>query len=83
MDQVDIANDKAEQFIADSLRSARVKVETAPSTGICKTCNQEIPQKRLLAVPTSHQCSHCASEEEEDERRSKKTGSTKKILLRA
>lgn len=82
MDQVDIANDKAEQFIAESLRSARVKVETAPSTGICKSCNQEIPMERLLAVPTSHQCSHCASQDEEDTKRSKKIGVGKKPLLR-
>ena len=83
MDQVDIANDKAEQFIAESLRSARAKAETAPSTGICKSCNQEIPMERLMAVPTSHQCSHCASQDEEDNKRSVKTGSVKKLPLRS
>jgi DnaK suppressor protein len=53
-----------------SLNQAREKLsrlETAlqriydPDFGICVTCHQDIPVERLLLMPQSTQCVHCAS----------------------
>ena len=47
MDDVDVVNEKAEQYIAEALKLARTRSESPPSTGICLSCHESIEADRL------------------------------------
>jgi phage/conjugal plasmid C-4 type zinc finger TraR family protein len=74
MDEIDEANDRAEQFNAEAVRAARAKLYTAPSSGICQSCGDEIEPERLRANPTARSCRDCASAEEAAKRRARRVG---------
>jgi len=74
MDEADLANDRAEQFTADALRTARLKVDVTPSTGICQSCGETIEQERLQVNPTARLCCDCAAEEEVARKRAQRVG---------
>jgi RNA polymerase-binding transcription factor DksA len=75
MDEVDLANDRAEQFNTDAVRAARAKMDAAPpSNGICDSCRDAIEPERLHANPAARLCCGCAAEEEADLKRRQKVG---------
>ena len=74
MDEVDVANAKAEEFTADAVRAARAKLDMAPSNGICRSCEEAIEPERLRANPSAHLCCDCAAEEEAARKRAKLIG---------
>jgi RNA polymerase-binding transcription factor DksA len=74
MDEIDLANDKAEQFNADAVRAARAKSEAAPSSGICQSCHDAIEPERLRANPAARLCRDCAAESEAARKRAQRTG---------
>lgn len=74
MDEVDVANDKAEQFTAEAVRAARAKMGAQPSNGICRSCNETIEADRIRANPSAQLCCDCAAEEEEAKKRAQRLG---------
>ena len=74
MDEIDLANERAEQTRDDALRSARAKMDSVPSNGVCRACQMAIEAERLVANPTARLCRECAADEEADRRRRLKTG---------
>lgn len=75
MDEADIANDKADQFVADALaRAARAKAEAPPSSGTCCSCQDSIEPERIKANPHARLCQECAAEEEAERKRVKRIG---------
>lgn len=74
MDEADLANDRAEQFVADALRTARAKTDATPSTGVCQSCGDVIEPERLRANPTAQLCRDCAAEEEDAKKRAQRLG---------
>ena len=74
MDEADLGNDKAEQFIAEALKQARARAEAAPSTGICRSCDVAIEPERLQANPSAQMCQDCAAEAEAENERARQLG---------
>lgn len=74
MDEADLANDKAEQYIAEAIRQARAKADVAPSTGVCRSCSVTIEPERLRANPAARLCQDCAAEAEEARKRVQRVG---------
>ena len=74
MDEVDLANDRAEQIISDAVRAARAKANTSPSNGICQSCGEQIEEQRLRANPSARLCCDCAAEEEAARKRVQRVG---------
>lgn len=73
-DDIDLANDIAEIYISDAIRTARARQVAEPSDGICKTCGTTIEPERLHANPAALMCSDCAIEAEANKRRAQRTG---------
>lgn len=48
----------------DQIEAAIERVENG-SYGVCETCGEPIPKKRLNAIPYAAQCVQCASQQEE------------------
>ena len=74
MDEADVANDRAEQFIAEALKAARLKKDEAPSTGVCRSCEELIEAERLRINPTARLCAECAAEDEASRKRAHRVG---------
>ncbi len=74
MDEADVANDRAEQFIAEALKAARLKKDEAPSTGVCRSCEELIEVERLQANPAARLCAGCAVEAEAARKRAQRVG---------
>jgi RNA polymerase-binding transcription factor DksA len=74
MDEIDEANDKAEQFNTAAVRAARVKADTTPSSGICQSCREPIEPERLRANPAARLCRDCAAEDEAARKRARRVG---------
>ena len=74
MDEADLGNDKAEQFIAEALKQARSRSEATPSTGICRSCDVAIEAERLQANPFAQMCQDCAAEAEAANERARRLG---------
>ena len=75
MDEIDVANDRAEQFIAEALKQARpTKAGMTPSTGTCLSCQERIEAERLQANPAARLCCDCAAEEEAARKRAQRVG---------
>jgi phage/conjugal plasmid C-4 type zinc finger TraR family protein len=74
MDEIDLANERAEQFTADAVRAARVRKAFSPSTGICQSCHERIEAERLRANPTARLCCDCAAEDEAARKRAQRLG---------
>ena len=73
-DEADLANDRAEQYIADAIRQARANADMAPSNGICKPCQVAIEAERLRANPAARLCQDCAIEAEAARKRAQRIG---------
>jgi RNA polymerase-binding transcription factor DksA len=50
----------------DDIRAALAKIEDG-SYGICASCNEPIPEKRLEALPYATRCVRCEEEHEQSE----------------
>lgn len=74
MDEADVGNDRAEQFIAEALKLARSKIDLAPSSGVCLSCQELIEAQRLQADPAARLCAGCAVEAEVARERAKRVG---------
>jgi len=74
MDEADVANDRAEQFVSDALRALRARVETARSSGVCQSCQDAIEPERLQANPAARLCRDCAAEDEAARQRARRLG---------
>ena len=74
MDEIDLANERAEQARDEALRMARAKMNFAPSNGICKACQVAIEAERLAANPAARLCRDCAADDEADRKRRMKVG---------
>jgi RNA polymerase-binding transcription factor DksA len=77
MDEIDIANDRADAFVDSALKAALAGRKAPPSTGICAACEQPIEPERLLANPTARLCHDCAEDAEAERRRAGRTGQTR------
>lgn len=73
MDEIDQANEKAEQFVADALK-ARTKKTFVRSGGVCASCNERIEVERLQVSPGTNLCHDCAEEKEAADRRALRVG---------
>ena len=73
MDEVDQANEKAAQFVADAL-NARTKTTFVRSTGVCASCDERIEAERLQVNPGTNLCHACAEEKEAADRRASRVG---------
>ncbi len=67
-DEIDRANDQAEQMLASALVIHRLRNEAAlhrthaiGEAGDCIDCGDAIPAARLLAAPFAARCIHCQS----------------------
>ncbi len=74
MDEADLGNDRAEQFIANALEAARARVAGTPSTGVCRSCLERIEPERLQVNPAARLCCDCAAEEEMTRKRAQRVG---------
>ena len=74
MDEIDIANEWAEQFTADAVRARRAQKDTAPSTGVCQSCQDVIEPERIRANPAARLCHDCAAEIEAARKRAQRLG---------
>jgi len=74
MDEVDLANDRAEEFTANALRVLRAQKDLRSSTGYCHSCNEKIEVERLIVNPSARHCCDCAAEDELDRKRAKRIG---------
>lgn len=63
-DDIDRANDRADQMLADALRDQARRAGLAGKTVAdsalsCVDCDEEIPQARREAIPGCQCCVHC------------------------
>lgn len=66
-DDVDMAQNNAERYIASAIRGVTKTLICDPATQetiYCEDCGDEIPYQRRLAVPWSKQCFDCAQAKE-------------------
>ncbi|MDO8606354.1 MAG: TraR/DksA C4-type zinc finger protein [Phaeospirillum sp.] len=64
MDDIDLAAERVEVLNAAAIQAVLGKVETVPSTGICRACGEGIEADRLKANPYARHCRDCADEAE-------------------
>jgi phage/conjugal plasmid C-4 type zinc finger TraR family protein len=70
MDDADRANERAEEFLADSLaEQARRAAHDVASRESCAVCDEPIPLARQIAVPGVETCIDCQTELEQAVRR--------------
>jgi DnaK suppressor protein len=71
------------QIQAETMDNIRMAIERISSSdyGICENCLEEIPVKRLRAVPFATRCRSCQEHNESEERRARVTGSAYAIWL--
>ena len=71
------------QMQAETIDKIRLAIERISSSdyGICESCQEEIPVKRLRAVPFATRCRNCQENEERVERRARVTGPTYLVWL--
>lgn len=75
MDEIDFATERAEAFTKVALQQVLSRAnESAPSTGICRACSDEIEPERLRANAHARLCSECAAEEEALRLRTRRCG---------
>jgi RNA polymerase-binding transcription factor DksA len=74
MDEVDVAAERAEMLNETAIRAALSRVETTPSTGICKACSERIEAERLKANPNARYCHDCADEIESQAKLARRCG---------
>jgi RNA polymerase-binding transcription factor DksA len=74
LDDIDIANELAEQSNRRAIQSALGSQSRQPSTGICRTCVQPIEPERLDANPFAQTCCDCAAEAEAARQRAQRVG---------
>jgi DnaK suppressor protein len=61
-----IRDQKAKQL--EQIKSALVRVNT-PMFGVCITCEEDIPEKRLLSNPLCSRCLECQEDVEREQKR--------------
>jgi DnaK suppressor protein len=65
MDEADLGNERAEQFLQAALsRRKLVSTEKPPKGRDCDDCGSAIPMKRLRAVPDAERCITCQNKED-------------------
>lgn len=75
MDEIDFATERAEAFTKVALQAVLARSgEGLPSTGICRSCNDEIEPERLRANAHAILCRECAAEEEAHRQRTRRCG---------
>ena len=74
MDEVDLANERAELLNSAALNAALHKKVERPSTGVCCDCGEAIEAGRLQANPHAQDCVDCAAEAEIERLRLQRTG---------
>ncbi|GHU03497.1 hypothetical protein FACS1894205_0150 [Alphaproteobacteria bacterium] len=74
MDDADFASENMESFNAAVLRALRERRNERVSSGLCRSCGEEIEAERLAASPSALYCRDCAAEREEMLRRVKLRG---------
>ncbi len=62
MDDIDLAAERIDMLNAAAIQAVLGKVETVPSSGICRACNEPIEPDRLKANPYAKHCHDCADE---------------------
>ena len=74
MDEIDIANELAATFNDAALKTALIKREAKPSSGVCRACRQPIEDERLRIAPATQLCHDCAEDAEAEVMRARRTG---------
>ena len=74
MDEVDLANERAELLNSAALNAALHKKTERPSTGVCRDCGEVIGVGRLQANPHAQDCADCAADAEAERLRLQRTG---------
>ena len=74
LDDLDYAAERAEVFTETALRSVLSRMAGAPSSGVCRSCTDNIEPERLRANPQARLCSCCAEEEEHHRKRTHRCG---------
>jgi DnaK suppressor protein len=66
MNQVIASNrNRARTAALQAIDDALVRMSRDPdSFGVCETCDEQIPERRLVLVPQATQCAACQAEEE-------------------
>ncbi|MBF0185990.1 MAG: TraR/DksA C4-type zinc finger protein [Magnetococcales bacterium] len=66
MDEVDFVQEQEERERQQAISLLLGQTNNTPSTGICRTCGQEIPARRLQALPSAQRCVTCQTQLESD-----------------
>jgi len=74
LDEVDLANERAELLNSAALKSALNKKTERPSTGFCRDCGEAIEAGRLQVNPHAQDCADCAADAEIERLRIQRTG---------
>lgn len=74
MDDIDLAAERTDMLNAAAIQAVLGRVEMAPSTGICRACNETIEEERLRANPYAKHCRDCADEAEASAQMAKRCG---------
>jgi len=74
MDEIDCASERTESFNTAAIQAVLSRLAGPRSTGVCKSCYDQIETERLLVNPTARHCSHCATEEEVRIQRARRCG---------
>jgi phage/conjugal plasmid C-4 type zinc finger TraR family protein len=74
MDEVDVANERAEHLTSMAIKVALSRQSQVPSSGICRVCGERIENARLRANPSAPTCCDCAAEEDAERQRRRKLG---------
>ncbi len=74
MDEIDVANERAEQITNRAIQLVLRSLPQAPSSGICRACGEPIERTRLRANPSAPTCCDCAAEEDSERQRRRKLG---------
>jgi DnaK suppressor protein len=71
------------QMQAETMDKIRMAIERISSSdyGICESCQEEIPVKRLRAVPFATRCRRCQENTESVERRARVSGPAYSVWL--
>jgi DnaK suppressor protein len=57
-------NKQSKERLARIQRSLRKLAESPDDYGLCESCEEEIPEKRLLAMPDAPLCAECQAKED-------------------
>ena len=80
LEQMDRDTSLAEQERREMLAIERAlaKMSTG-SFGVCEDCSEEIPPKRLIAIPSARLCAHCQAFEERLNSRMRVVGNSSRV----